>query len=370
MKTLDIDLGARSYQVRIGRGLLSSADEIVPWVAGAQACVVTDQTVAPLYLDTLRATLAAHSHSAKQTQVQVVAHILPCGEPHKNLAEVERIFECLLRARCDREATVIALGGGVVGDMAGFAAACYQRGVPFIQIPTTLLAQVDSAVGGKTGVNHALGKNMIGAFHQPRRVVVDIATLDTLPRRQFAAGMAEVIKVGLIHDAEFFMWLERNMQSAMARAPAALEFLIQRSCHNKARIIEQDERERELGARALLNLGHTFAHAIETGAGYGKWLHGEAVATGLAMAAYMSAQLGWISKREQQRIERLLTAAELPIAPFGGLSAARMLEIMRVDKKARHGNLRLVLLKGIGNAEMVADYPAQVLQDTLTHFTG
>ncbi len=368
MKTVEIDLGERAYQVRIGRGLLSMASEIVPWVAGRQVCVVTDQVVAPLYLDALRDALAGK---------QVVAHILAGGESDKNLSGVEGIFELLLATPCDREVTIIALGGGVVGDMAGFAAACYQRGVPFIQVPTTLLAQVDSSVGGKTGVNHPLGKNMIGAFHQPRRVLADTATLDTLAPRQFAAGMAEVIKYGVINDREFFVWLERNIDAIMARDPQAVAFIIERSCRNKARIIEQDEREG--GARALLNLGHTFAHAIEAGSGYGQWLHGEAVATGMAMAADMSIKMGsikmgsmkmgWMTAEEGARIERLLAAAGLPVGPFTGLSTAKMLRLMKVDKKVRDGNLRLVLLKGIGQAEIVADYPAEMLAQTVARFT-
>lgn len=358
MKTLDIDLGERSYQVCIGRGLLSMPEQIVPWIVGRQACIVTDQTVAPLYLSKLRETLA---------DKHLVVHTVPSGESSKNLAELERIFTCLLRTPCDREVTIIALGGGVVGDLAGFAAACYQRGVPFIQLPTTLLAQVDSAVGGKTGVNHELGKNMLGAFYQPRRVLADTATLDTLPRRQFAAGLAEVIKYGMINDAEFFRYLEDNIDSVIARDSATLEFIIHRACHNKANIISQDERES--GLRALLNLGHTFAHAIETGTGYGVWLHGEAVATGLAMAADMSMRLGWIAKTEQQRICRLLLAAELPVQPFTGLSATNMLHLMQVDKKARAGNLPLILLKGIGKAQIVLHYPPQVLADTVRDFT-
>ena len=359
MKTVDIDLGARAYQVRIGRGLLSVADEIVPWVKGRQACIVTDEVVAPLYLERLRYALAGK---------EVVEKILPGGEASKSLDGAGRVFAALLGAPCDREVTVIALGGGVVGDIAGFAAACYQRGVPFIQVPTTLLAQVDSAVGGKTGVNHPLGKNMIGAFHQPRRVLADTATLDTLDRRQFAAGMAEVIKYGIINDPDFFAWLEGNVNAIMhhERDPEALERVIERSCVNKAKIVAQDEREG--GVRALLNLGHTFAHAIETGTGYGSWLHGEAVATGIAMAAHMSRAMGRLPHEECERIERLLTATGLPVGPFTGLSPGKMLELMKVDKKVRDGNLRLVLPRGIGKTEIVSDYPAQILAETVAHF--
>lgn len=357
MKTVDIDLGARAYQVRIGRGLLSVADEIVPWVGGRQACIVTDETVAPLYLERLRHALAGK---------EVVEKILPGGEVCKSIDGAERVFRALLSAPCDREVTVIALGGGVVGDIAGFAAACYQRGVPFIQAPTTLLAQVDSSVGGKTGVNHPLGKNMIGAFHQPRRVLADTATLDTLDRRQFAAGMAEVIKYGIIDDPDFFAWLEGNIKAVMDRDPEAVEHIIERSCINKAKIVARDERES--GVRALLNLGHTFAHAIETGSGYERWLHGEAVATGIAMAAHMSREMGRLSAGECERIERLLAATGLPVEPFTGLSPEKMLELMKVDKKVRDGNLRLVLPWGIGKTEIVSDYPAQILAETVAHF--
>ena len=359
MKTVEINLGERSYQVRIGRGLLSIADEIVPWVAGRQACVVTDDVVAPLYLEQLR-----HALPGKQ----VVTKILPHGEPGKNLRAAESIFELLLSTPCDREVTLIALGGGVVGDIAGFAAACYQRGVPFIQVPTTLLSQVDSSVGGKTGVNHPLGKNMIGAFHQPRRVLADTATVDTLDARQFSAGMAEVIKYGVINDPGFFDWLEHNIDAAIGRDDETLETIIERSCLIKAKIVERDEREG--GARALLNLGHTFAHAIEAGCGYDKWLHGEAVATGISMAADMSLRIGWISAGERERIDRLLNAAGLPTEPFTGLSPPKMLELMKVDKKVRDGRLRLVLLKGIGKAEIVTDYPAEALAQTVSHFTA
>lgn len=359
MKTVKVDLGERGYQIRVGRGLLSKADEIAPWVGGRQACIVTDEVVAPLYLGQLRDALAGK---------QVVTKILPHGEAGKTLAAVESIFDLLLATPCDREVTVIALGGGVVGDIAGFAAACYQRGVPFIQAPTTLLSQVDSSVGGKTGVNHPLGKNMIGAFHQPRRVIADTATLDTLDRRQFASGLAEVIKYGIIGDLEFFARLERDIGAATARDPETLEFVIERSCVNKAKIVARDERES--GARALLNLGHTFAHAIESGTGYGQWLHGEAVATGMAMAAHMALEMGRISAGERTRIDRLLAAAGLPAGPFTGLSPDRMLELMRVDKKVRDGKVRLVLPKGIGRAEIVSDYPAQLLAQTVAHFAA
>lgn len=357
MQTVTVDLGARGYAVRIGRELLGAPAELLPWVTGAQACVVTDEHIAPLYLDALREALAGK---------QVLTHILPPGEEHKNLRRANDIFSKLLAVPCDRQVTVIALGGGVVGDLAGFVAACYQRGVPFIQIPTTLLAQVDSSVGGKTAVNHALGKNMIGAFHQPRRVLADLGTLDTLDARQFAAGLAEVIKYGVIADREFFIWLENNLPRVVARETDALEFVVQRACVNKANIVARDEREQD--ARALLNLGHTFAHAIETGLGYGKWLHGEAVSTGMVMAAHLSTALGKMEAAEGARVAELLAAANLPTGKFRGLTPRRMLDLMRVDKKSRAGQLRLVLPNGIGAAELTADYPPAVLRKTIAEF--
>jgi len=360
MKTVTIDLGARAYEVRIGDGLLCAADELLPWIGGAQACVVTDDAVAPLYLERVLAVLAG-----KQTTTVV----LPAGESIKTMAGANLIFDALLTAQCNRDVTVIALGGGVVGDIAGFAAACYQRGVAFIQMPTTLLAQVDSSVGGKTGVNHALGKNMIGAFHQPLRVIADTGVLATLDRRQFAAGMAEVIKCAVIADAEFFAWLEERIDAAFELDAHALAFMVEKSCAIKADIVRQDELEH--GARALLNLGHTFGHAIETATGYDAWLHGEAVATGIAMAANMAARTGRISAADESRIVGLLLAAKLPVMPFGGVSAQEMLRLMRVDKKVLGGKLRLILPgPGIGRAAVVSDYPADALTATLAHFTA
>ena len=358
-KTVTIDLGARSYEVRIGHDLLSRGEEILPWLSGRQVCIVSDEIVAPLYLQRLRDLLA---------DKQIVSVILPAGEATKTMHGVAQIFDALLSEPCDRDVTVIALGGGVVGDIAGFAAACYQRGVAFVQIPTTLLAQVDSSVGGKTGVNHARGKNMIGAFHQPRRVIADTATLVTLEARQFAAGMAEVIKYGVISDREFFVWLEKNIDKAMARDDETLARIIEISCQNKAKIVAQDERES--GARALLNLGHTFAHAIETATGYEQWLHGEAVATGIAMAATMAQKMNRLSPTDNARISALLTAANLPTKPFTGVTAKQMLTRMQTDKKTRAGKVRLILPKGIGNAEIVDDYPQEILQATVEFFTS
>ena len=364
IKTVDVGLGARGYQVRIGRGLLSMRDELTPWLGGRQVCIVTDANVAELYLDVVRELLADKYGG------RIIAQILPPGETVKTLASVDTIFDKLLQARCDRETPLIALGGGVVGDIAGFAAACYQRGAPYVQIPTTLLAQVDSSVGGKTGVNHALGKNMIGAFYQPRRVLADTATLDTLDARQFSAGMAEVIKYGLINDAEFFTFLEHNITAAMARDADILATIIQRSCENKSRIVEQDERES--GARALLNLGHTFAHAIEAGSGYQTWLHGEAVGVGLAMAARLSARLNLLADDSVARIEQLLGAAGLSAQAFGAkfddLSVETMLDLMRGDKKNRGGKLRLVVLTAIGRAKIIDDCPREILAETIARY--
>lgn len=352
MKTLTVELGERAYPIHIGAGLLTR-DLLAPLIRGRRVAVVTNEVVAPLYLAQVRARL---------TDYDPVEIVLPDGERHKTLTVLNDIFTALLSARCDRKTTVIALGGGVIGDMAGFAAACYQRGVPFVQIPTTLLAQVDSSVGGKTGVNHELGKNMIGAFYQPQGVIIDTETLNTLPDKELSAGLAEVIKYGLIDDAEFFAWLERNMAALRARTPAALAFAIERSCANKARVVAADEKE--TGRRALLNLGHSFGHAIETGMGYGAWLHGEAVAAGMAMAADLSRRLGWLSDAECARIESLLRAAGLPTrAP--ALTPTRFLELMAVDKKNLAGRLRLVLLKGIGGAVIVDDVPLALIEQTL-----
>jgi 3-dehydroquinate synthase len=294
------------------------------------------------------ATLAGAGVSAQSV-------ILPDGEQYKTWATLNLIFDALLGSHCERGTTLIALGGGVIGDMGGFAAACYQRGMPFIQVPTTLLAQVDSSVGGKTAINHPLGKNMIGAFYQPRLVLADIDTLDTLPDRELAAGLAEVIKYGLIRDPEFFVWLEKNLDALTARDKTALAHAVARSCANKAEVVAADERE--AGERALLNLGHTFGHAIETGLGYGEWLHGEAVAAGTLIAAELSARLGWLTADDVRRIERLFIRAKLPVsAPQ--LGGERYLELMRHDKKVEDGKLRLVLLERIGRA-VVTDSASQ-----------
>jgi 3-dehydroquinate synthase len=354
MKTLHVDLGERSYPIFIGESLLQRADLLDDAIAGSQVMVVSNQTVAPLYLASLRQALGER---------EVQALILPDGEEYKTLDEIAGILDALVGARFARDCTVIALGGGVVGDMAGFAAACYQRGVAHIQVPTTLLSQVDSSVGGKTGVNHPKGKNMIGAFHQPACVIVDTRTLDTLPDRELSAGLGEVIKYGMLWDVDFFAWLEQNMDSLLARDRDALMTVIHRSCAIKAEMVSADETEG--GIRALLNLGHTFGHAIEAGLGYGAWLHGEAVAAGLCLAADLSRRLGRIDTGDVERVERLVRSANLPIRAPGDLSAGRMLELMAVDKKVKGGKLRLVLLEAIGKADLTGDFDAAALEETL-----
>lgn len=340
IQTLQVALDERSYPIHIGRGLLQQIDLITPHLKQKRAVIVTNTTVAPLYLDQLRSTL-------ESAQISVLPVVLPDGEAYKTWETLNLIFDALLEARCERSTTLFALGGGVVGDMVGFAAACYQRGMPFIQIPTTLLSQVDSSVGGKTAINHPLGKNMIGAFYQPKLVLADIGTLDTLPDRELKAGLAEVIKYGLIRDLPFFEWLEANMPKLLARDPEALAYAVQRSGANKAEVVAADERE--TGDRALLNLGHTFGHAIETGLGYGEWLHGEAVAAGTLIAARLSCLLGWLSADDVLRIEKLFVLADLPVKG-PALGAGRYLDLMSHDKKVIDGRLRLVLLTAIGKA--------------------
>jgi 3-dehydroquinate synthase len=359
VQTLRLDLGERSYPIYIGSGLMGRAELIAPHVAGRRVAIVTNSVVGPLYLKAVEQTLAAYDP---------LTLVLPDGEKIKTLATLERIVGELLTARCDRRVTLIALGGGVVGDLAGFAAAVYQRGVPFIQIPTTLLAQVDSSVGGKTGVNHALGKNMIGAFYQPACVLIDTDSLNTLPDKELSAGLAEIIKYGLIRDPEFFVWLEANLEKLLARDPSALSYAIERSCRNKAEVVAADERE--AGLRALLNFGHTFGHAIETGSGYGVWLHGEAVAAGMVMATDLSARLGWLKDSEVTRIRNLIARARLPVQGPAGLDSERMQALMAVDKKVQDGRPRLVLLKSIGQAVISGDAPPAAVAATLKHCRG
>jgi 3-dehydroquinate synthase len=353
MQTLKVDLGDRGYPIFIGDNLLGQADFIRPYIKGQQVLVVSNSTVAPLYLDRLRTSLAGLQYSEV---------ILPDGEQHKSLAVLSTIYDQLLSDRHNRTTTLVALGGGVVGDMTGFAAASYQRGVDFIQVPTTLLSQVDSSVGGKTGVNHPLGKNMIGAFHQPNCVIADTALLDTLPDRELAAGLAEVIKYGLICDPGFYQWLLVNAEGLVARDQALLSEAIYRSCENKAKVVASDERES--GIRAILNLGHTFGHAIETAQGYGNWLHGEAVATGMLLAADLSERMGWISAAEVATLRALLEQVHLPVSP-PRISVEQFLALMAVDKKVLDGQLRLVLLKSIGEAVVSKDVPADKLRDCL-----
>ncbi|MDD3675630.1 3-dehydroquinate synthase [Thauera propionica] len=351
MRTLNVALGDRAYPIHIGRGLLDRADLVLPHLKTRRVAIVTNDVVGPLYLHRLCSALEAAG-------VQVSAVSLPDGEAHKDWATLNRIFDVLLAERCERSTTLIALGGGVVGDMGGFAAACYQRGMPFIQIPTTLLAQVDSSVGGKTAINHPLGKNMIGAFYQPRLVLADIETLNTLPGRELSAGLAEVIKYGLIRDAEFLGWLEGNLERLVAREPDALAHAIERSCRNKAEVVAADETEQ--GERALLNLGHTFGHAIETGLGYGEWLHGEAVAAGTMMAVELSRRLGWLSEVDVARVAALFERAGLPV--YGPkLGVERYLDLMAHDKKVEAGRLRLILLRSLGQGVIHADAsPAEI----------
>lgn len=345
METLNVALSENGYPIHIGASLLDRVDLLLPCLRHPKAVVITNVTVGPLYLQRLIDPL-------RQAGIEVCALQLPDGEQYKNWQTLNSIFDLLLGARCERSTPLIALGGGVVGDTAGFAAACFQRGMPFIQVPTTLLAQVDSSVGGKTAINHPLGKNMIGAFYQPQMVLADTLTLNTLPERELRAGLAEVIKYGLIRDLAFLEWLETHLDDLLARQATALSEAIRRSCQNKAAVVSADEREQ--GERALLNLGHTFGHAIETGMGYGEWLHGEAVAAGTMMAAELSRRLGWLQIADVQRIERLFVRAGLPVnGP--PLAAESYLELMQLDKKVQNGRLRLVLLQTLGQAVVKDD---------------
>jgi 3-dehydroquinate synthase len=356
MTTLTVELGERSYPIYIGDKLLGQADLLKRHIAGNSALIVSNETVAPLYLKKTQAMLSGLKHEAV---------ILPDGEKYKNLDVLNHIYDSLLRNRFDRNTTIIALGGGVIGDMAGFAAASYQRGVHLIQIPTTLLSQVDSSVGGKTGVNHALGKNMIGAFYQPKAVIADTDTLDTLPERELSAGLAEIIKYGLICDADFFHWLEINMPLLLSRDKKALSYAIEVSCQTKADVVAADEREG--GKRALLNLGHTFGHAIENGMGYGEWLHGEAVGAGMCMAASMSNQMGWMSDEDTLKTINLIEQAKLPSKAPASMNADQFLKLMSVDKKVLDGVLRLILMKGIGKAVVTDDFTLNDLTLAINH---
>ncbi len=355
MHTLHVELGERSYPIYIGRELFADSDLLARHVHGKQVAIVSNETVAPLYVDRVRDALAS---AALVSEI-----VLPDGEQYKTLEHLQQIFDRLLQDGHNRSTTLIAVGGGVVGDMTGFAAACYQRGVNFIQVPTTLLSQVDSSVGGKTGVNHPLGKNMIGAFYQPQCVLIDIDTLQSLPERELAAGLAEVVKYGLIGDEPFYRWLHEHMPNLLAREEAALAEAIERSCANKAAVVAADEREG--GIRAILNFGHTFGHAIETAQGYGNWLHGEAVAVGMCLAMRLSAALGSISEAEVLAFEQLLKRIPLPTEAPDDMTADQFLQLMGRDKKVIDGELRLVLLEAIGRAVVTADTPISEIEKVL-----
>jgi len=340
MERVSVELASRSYPIHIGPGLLDRVDLILPYLKQARVAVVCNTTVAGLYLGRFAGALRAAG-------IGVVEIVLPDGEAYKNWETLNLVFDTLLRERCERSTTLVALGGGVIGDMTGFAAACYQRGTPFIQIPTTLLSQVDSSVGGKTAINHPAGKNMIGAFYQPRLVLADTDALKSLPDRELRSGLVEVIKYGLIRDLAFFEWLEENVERVLARDTAALEHAIGVSCRHKAEVVVADEHEH--GERALLNLGHTFGHAIETGMGYGEWLHGEAVAAGTMMAAELSRMRGWLSVDDVARVERLFVRAGVPVRG-PAMATGKYVELMRHDKKVQDGRLRLILLRRVGEA--------------------
>jgi len=354
VETLTVNLAERSYPIYIGAGLMTSSALFVPHIVGKRVMIVTNETVAPLYLNTLKTTLSDY---------QVDTLILPDGEAYKTLASFERIMSALLDGTHGRDTTLIALGGGVIGDLVGFAAACYQRGVAFIQVPTTLLSQVDSSVGGKTAVNHPLGKNMIGAFYQPKAVIIDIHCLNSLPERELAAGMAEVIKYGVIWDKPFFEWLESHVDDIYAMKEDALIHVIYRCCEIKADVVSQDETE--TGVRALLNLGHTFGHAIEAEQGYGNWLHGEAVAVGIIQAAETAYRLGFISEEDVARQRNLLAGARLPVKAPAEMGFEQYIHHMLRDKKAKAGKLRLVLPVTLGRADLFSDVDQSVLNDVI-----
>jgi len=354
MKTININLEKRGYPIYVGKDLIGIYDLFKKHISNKKVAIITNDKIAPLYLHKITNTLSAEK--------DIIPIILPDGEAYKNLETLNLIYDALLTNKANRQVTLIALGGGVVGDITGFAAATFMRGVDFIQIPTTLLSQVDSSVGGKTGINHPLGKNMIGAFYQPKCVIADISLLETLPDKELSAGLAEVIKYGLIRDASFFSWLENNIEGIMKRDPQLLIQTVVRSCQNKADIVEADEFES--GIRAILNLGHTFGHAIETATGYDKWLHGEAVAVGIAMAAYLSEEMGWLTKEDNSRIKHLIIKANLPTNP-PHISKQEFLDLMQLDKKTKEDQINLVLQKGIGKAILTSNYDTKKLHDTL-----
>jgi len=354
MKTIKINLGVRSYPIYVGQKLLGKSDLILRHLPQKKVAIVTNTTVSEIYLKGLVNLLSKDK--------KVISIVLPDGEVYKNYDTLNLIYDALLENKADRNTALIALGGGVIGDITGFAAATFMRGVDFIQIPTTLLAQVDSSVGGKTGINHPLGKNMIGAFYQPKCVIADVDVLNTLPQKELSAGMAEVIKYGLIRDCNFFEWLEDNIEGLMKKTPSLMVEAVIRSCQNKSEIVEADEYES--GIRAILNLGHTFGHAIETAMGYGKWLHGEAVAVGTIMAAHLSHAIGWLTNDEMDRVKLLINKASLPINP-PDIKIQQFLDLMQLDKKSKDGRIYLVLQQGIGKAILTSDYDDKKLEATL-----
>ncbi|WP_019613549.1 3-dehydroquinate synthase [Psychromonas ossibalaenae] len=356
MDKLIVDLGERSYPISIGENLLEQPELFSSAISGKKVMIVSNDVVAPLYLQACKETL-------KDFQIDEI--ILPDGEKFKNIETFESILSALLAKKHARDTTIVALGGGVIGDMAGFAAACYQRGVPFIQVPTTVLSQVDSSVGGKTAVNHPLGKNMIGAFYQPKAVIIDINCIKTLPEREFAAGMAEVIKYGIIYDSAFFSWLETNVEAIKAQQPQALIYMIKRCCEIKAEVVAQDEKEH--GIRALLNLGHTFGHAIEAEQGYGNWLHGEAVAAGMVLAGKTALILGLIDRPQVEQIMRLIKQFDLPLSAPESMDYEHFAEHMQLDKKVQDGKLRLVLPTSIGTSELISNVSEAVLRSVIEH---
>lgn len=355
-QTLSVALAERSYPIHIGAGLLDQTTLLLAHIKHKRVAIVSNTTVAPLYMESVAKPL-------REAGVDVVEIILPDGERYKNSETLNTIYDALIQARCERSTTLIALGGGVIGDLTGYAAATYLRGVPFIQIPTTLLSQVDSSVGGKTGINHPKGKNMIGAFYQPQLVLIDTNTLKTLPQRELSAGVAEVIKYGLIRDVAFFEWLEKNMENLMALDEATVLEAVYRSCQNKAEVVAADEKE--AGERALLNLGHTFGHAIENAMGYGVWLHGEAVAAGTMLAADLSLRMGWLQDKDVQRIKAIFHAAKLDQEP-PALGVEQYLALMGLDKKVQDGKIRFILQQAIGQSIITSDYDAAALKETLT----
>ena len=354
MKTININLEKRSYPIYVGEGLLENYGLLKKHISNKKVAIITNDKIAPLYLEKISNTLSVEK--------EIIPIILPDGEVFKNFETLNLIYDTLLKNKANRQITLIALGGGVIGDITGFAAATFMRGVDFIQIPSTLLSQVDSSVGGKTGINHPLGKNMIGAFYQPKCVIADINLLETLPDKELSAGLAEVIKYGLIRDSSFFEWLENNVEGIIKRDSQLLIEAVVRSCQNKVDIVESDEFESDI--RAILNLGHTFGHAIETATGYGKWLHGEAIAIGMVMAAYLSEQMGWLTKEENQRIKSLIIDANLPINP-PEISKQEFLDLMQLDKKTKEDQINLVLQQGIGKAILTSDYDIEKLHNTL-----